>query len=178
MSFLKNLFGKKETQIIKTREIDFWQILPFDIFEIPDNSYKVINTEDYPKEPEHLIYNSVKKCQSTHPWLFDTISVSHSTKVEFGKKVILSKNLNAVKFDRIVDYINWISSIYGPTNTGEKEMTKDEKYFLKDSINNPEGMWSRSWFNDETKDPTCMIGLGEDCDTFETLLFFSKKAYR
>jgi len=175
MSFFKNLFKKKK---VKTRKIEFHQILPFDIFSIPDENYKLIETKDYQDGSRNVIYISSKNQKSTHPWLYDRIVVSHSTDIEFGKMVKLFKDLNGFNFDRIVDYINWISSIYGLDDNGGGEMMKNEKYELEDSINNPDGTWMyRTWLKDETKDPTCMISLSDDFKSLQTTLFFSKNVY-
>lgn len=188
MGIFDKLFGKSKKEEISKKEsadnqepIQFWQILPFDIFQMPDDSYEITKKAEKTKMVNGDMvdaYYATKQSKSVHPWMYDTIKVHYSDSEIGGKTVNLLKDVNSTTLDRLTSYINWLSSIYGIDDYENMTLTADENYEFEDSLNNPEGFWfGRSWMNNESK-PKCSINLNEDGTKLITVFWFEpiKKA--
>lgn len=174
MGFLNKLFGKEKKQENKT--VEFWQLLPFNIFDIPNDKYAIeekgtVNVMDGSSANS---YTGKKAEKSTHPWIYDEIKIHYSDSTKVGKTINLNKNLQGFNSERIVDYVNWLSSIFKVDDLGMKVMDKNEKYELEDSLFNPDGAWmGRSWMDSGEWNPKCSIMLGENGDVLTTTFWFS-----
>jgi len=175
MSFFNKIFGNKSNQ--KDEPIEFWKILPFNIFEIPDESYNVIEDGDCTTmDGEKLIsYKGFKKSKSVHPWFYDSITIRYSISNKVGKTVNLTKSVDSKNLNRLFEFINWIASIYGEDDSKYSILTREEKLEIEDSLDNPDGFWmGRSWMN-EKLDPKCGVHLDEEGKELTTTFWFSSK---
>jgi len=169
MGLLSKLFGKQEPT--ENTPIEFWKLLPFNIFTIPEEEYSIEDDgiSNIATGGQANSYIGVKQEKSTHPWIYDKITVRFSDSKKLGKNITLTKDIKDFNTQRIIEYVNWLSGFYGEDDFGTKNMNQDEIYEFEDSINNPDGTWmGRNWRSSGEWNPKCSIGMNEDYTELET----------